>query len=579
MVKQLLLIFLFFNIITICFSQAIVERIKQDIYTLASDSFLGRRPYTKGDTLTVNYILNEFNKNRVQLYDGTGKQQISFLHKKELKAADLVINKISYQYKRDFVPAIYSKNTNTEADAVFVGYGLYVKVKDSVLYDYYYEANVKNKWLIVLTGKPETVNMPRSYYSENAKATIAKRKDAKGIIFVLKDNQLPEQDFYNLTEMQVPIIYITNDVFKELCSTENYSYEELMQKSENEFYFKPVYFTSKIKATISIEMVKGYSNNIIGITEGSDPLLKNEYIVVGAHHDHLGEKVYNYQSNSFVMQIFNGADDNASGISGMLELVRIVQNQQVKPKRSIIWVAFAAEEMGLIGSKEFVKNPPVPINQIKAMINLDMIGRIDEKTLKLSVSGTGTSKIFKKLFKQYKSKFSFNFVENPSGEGPSDHASFYRKNIPVLFLHSGLHEDYHQPTDDTDKINFNGMAQIINFAYVLLTDLANYPKKINFSETKLKQKTKSHNEIRISLGIIPDVSTSTEGLKVEGVREGSIAEKGGLKKGDIIISINGKNVKNIYDYMERLEEFGNEKMMKIKVKRNREIKELNVRLF
>ncbi len=208
-----------------------------------------------------------------------------------------------------------------------------------------------------------------------------------------------------------------------------------------------------------------------------------------------------------------------------------------------------------------------------------MIGRLDEKTLKLTISGTGTSKVFNKLLKKYKSKFSFNFVENPYGEGPSDHASFYRKEIPVIFIHSGLHEDYHQPTDDVEKINFNGMAQIINFVYVLLTDLANHPKKIRFSTTKLKQSTKNHNDVKISLGIIPNVTASTDGLKVEGVRTGSIAEKGGLKKDDIIISINGKNVKNIYDYMNRLNELDNEKSAKIKIKRNNEIKELNVKLF
>lgn len=575
--KIIITVCLFFIVFQL-YTQTNIELLKRHVYILASDSFLGRKPYTKGDTLAVNYIINEYKNNKVRLYKEFGKQEISFLHKKDIQIAELSINQFNYQYKRDFVPSYYSKNVNTEAQTAFVGYGMSVKVKDTVYYDYYHQGDVKGKWVISLVGKPELLNLPRSYYSEHAKATIAKRKGAVGIIFVLKNNELPEQNYYSLNEGIFPIIFITNDVFNELCIQEKHDPIALKQKADSQYFFTPIQFNSKIKANVEIQFLRGYSNNIIGITEGSDPILKNEYVVVGAHFDHLGDK-YFYQNNQYAIKVFNGADDNASGVAGIIELMRIIEALPSKPKRSIIWVAFAAEEMGLIGSKAFVENPPVPLNQIKAMINLDMIGRMDDVDPKLTLSGTGSSKVFNNWLKKNKSKFPFTIVENPYGEGPSDHANFYRKNIPVLFLNSGLHEDYHQPTDDADKINFTRMAQIVDFTYILLSDIANYPKKITFSETKLKNATKKHKEVRISLGIIPDVSSSSDGLKVEGVREGSIADKGGLKKGDIIVSMNGKAVKNIYDYMDRLNELENERQVKVKIKRNQELKELSIRLL
>ncbi|MCX7861939.1 MAG: M20/M25/M40 family metallo-hydrolase, partial [Bacteroidales bacterium] len=280
----------------------------------------------------------------------------------------------------------------------------------------------------------------------------------------------------------------------------------------------------------------------------------------------------------FINEIHNGADDNASGVAGMLELMRLVQ--QMPTKRSIIWVAFAAEEKGLLGSKYFVENPPVSLKNIVAMINLDMIGRLDSISQTLSISGTGTSKIFKKLIQKHAKKFSFNISNNPSGEGPSDHASFYRKNIPVLFIHSGLHEDYHKPTDDADKINFIGMKSIVDFTYLILADIANYPHKIKFSKTKSYQNSeREHKEVKFTLGIIPDVTGSTEGLLVEGVKADGIADKSGIKKGDIIIAINDKPIKNIYDYMNRLNEVENEKTIKIKINRNGQIKEITARVY
>ncbi len=577
MIKFTLFVVLYCVGISFIYAQTNIERIKHDVYILASDSFEGRKPYTKGDTLATQYILNEFLKNKVELLAKNGKQEFSFKHSREIINTDLKIDDISYQYRRDFVPAIYSQNKILETTAVYAGYGLIFN-EDTIKINHYYHCDVSNKWVIMLTRKPENINMPRNMYSDMIKASIKKKKNAAGVIFIA-GNSLPEQDYNTLNNANIPVMYITSEVFNELCNQNQLNADSLIQKAATTNIFEPIELKNKISATINIEIKNGYTNNIIGITRGSDPILKSEFIVIGAHFDHLGISPSRKNGNSFTPEIHNGADDNASGVSAMLELMRLIQSSDVKPKRSIVWVAFAAEEKGLLGSKYFTENPPVELNKIVAMINLDMIGRLDEDNPKLTISGTGTSKIFKKLIEKHSANLPFKIAQVPSGEGPSDHANFYRKRIPVLFLNSGLHLDYHQPTDDADKINYQGMAQIINFAYNLLIDLANTNKAPKFKETKIKEKTKSsHNESKITLGIIPDVTGSTDGLLVEGVREGGLASKNGIKKGDIIVDINGKSVKNIYDYMDRLNELEKQKEIKVKLKRNNEIKEILIRL-
>ncbi len=568
-----LFIFIWFNVT----AQSNIERLKSDVYILASDSFMGRYPYTRGDTLATEYILNEFKKYKVELYNEIGKQGVSFSFQRHILPSEFIVNGTAYEFKRDFIPSVASKSGSFEAEAVFAGFGLLVRKKDSILYNHFNNIDANGKWIIYLDNKPDKFELSSMHYSLLTKTANARKNGAKGIIIVLKDNVLPEQNINDLLELSLPIVYITNELFVEICHRLNLNADTLRKQASENAILNTIPFNLNIKYNVNIKAIDGYSNNIIGITYGSDAKLKNEYIVVGAHYDHLG--ISPLRNNPLSSpQIHNGADDNASGVAGMLELMRIVQQMPEKPKRSIIWVAFTAEELGLIGSRVFVENPPVPWNQITAMINFDMIGRLNENSPRLTISGTGTAKIFKPMINKLATNQSFHIIMNPDGEGPSDHASFFRKRIPVLFFNSGLHEDYHQPTDDADKINYNGMKDIVNFAYQLLLDLANYNKTIKFKETKSKGNDRKHVNVKFTLGIIPDVSSSKDGLLVEGVRTGGIAEKAGIKKGDIIIEINGKTVKNIHDYMNRLNELENENTIRIKVKRDNEIKTLSTRI-
>jgi hypothetical protein len=289
------------------------------------------------------------------------------------------------------------------------------------------------------------------------------------------------------------------------------------------------------------------------VLQGSDPVLKDQYIVLGAHYDHLG--FGGYGSGSRVpdtVAVHYGADDNASGVTGLIELAGKLSSDRNKPKRSIVFVAFAAEEMGLLGSKYFTQNSLIDLSKVTAMLNFDMIGRLkDNKSI--SISGTGTSVESETILNQLKTGSGLNLKYSPEGYGPSDHAAFYTENIPVFFITTGAHEDYHTPGDNLNGINLNGMVTVLTFSEKLVKSLADQPVALTFKEAGPKARSKQGYNFKVTLGIMPDVSGSdNDGLGIDGVRKGGPADTGGLLKGDKIVAIDGKPISNIYDYMGRL---------------------------
>ncbi|MCX7862284.1 MAG: M28 family peptidase, partial [Bacteroidales bacterium] len=344
MLKKIFILSILHVFVIFLYSQSAIERLQKDVIILSSDSFEGRLPFSRGDSLATNYILEEFHKQQLTLYNNTGKQEISFPHQRIILPSELIINETSYQFKRDFIPYSFSKNTKFESDAIFAGYGLFVRTKDSILINHFANADVKGRWVIMFDGKPDGFAVNPSQYKVFTKCSNARILGAKGVILVSNQNILPEQNTKDLFELPFPVINITHDVFIDICKLNNLDYEQLIQQINQKIFFEAIPLHCTIKANVQIKTLDGKSNNIIGITTGSDPKLKEEYIVAGAHFDHLGSTAIRYNS-TFINEIHNGADDNASGVAGMLELMRLVQ--QMPTKRSIIWVAFAAEEKGL----------------------------------------------------------------------------------------------------------------------------------------------------------------------------------------------------------------------------------------
>lgn len=323
---------------------------------------------------------------------------------------------------------------------------------------------------------------------------------------------------------------------------------------------------------------KRTTHNIIAVLPGKDKLLKNEYIVVGSHYDHLGLGGKNSGSRRpDTLAVHPGADDNASGDAVVLELAK--HFKKMRSSRSIIFAFFGAEEQGLIGSKDFIEwmkhsdvrriNLPDNIKGIVAMVNLDMVGRMRDNAL--SVSGTGTSSEFKTIAESIAEENNLHITCTPDGYGPSDQASFVAADIPVLYLTTGGHMEYHTPADIPTTLNYDGMQQTYEYTKNLITKLTEMPKAPDFINVP-GSNTMSHAKFKVTLGLMPDVTgaSSTPGLRADIVVAGKPAHNAGMRSGDVIQEIDGKPVKDINEYMERLSELKAGTTIPVKVLRGKE---------
>jgi hypothetical protein len=281
-------------------------------------------------------------------------------------------------------------------------------------------------------------------------------------------------------------------------------------------------------------------------------------VVIGAHYDHLGLGGPESLAAKPEGQIHHGADDNASGTTGLLEIARSLASERGKVKRSIMFIAFSGEELGLLGSGAYTKNPVIPLSKTVAMLNMDMIGRLRDGSL--HVGGAGTSPTWKSLLEKLNgsapptvsaagngsgSRFKLGLSED--GFGPSDHQSFYVRDVPVLFFFTGTHDDYHKPSDTADKINGQGLMQIAEFVREIAISVANEPQRIAFTKVKVEQRPTGRG-FRVYLGTVPNYSDQSDGMKLDGVRPGSPAEKAGMRAGDIVVKLGKMAIKNVYDY-------------------------------
>ena len=326
-------------------------------------------------------------------------------------------------------------------------------------------------------------------------------------------------------------------------------------------YFQDFNFTPKTHPHDSIKFNTNSDGsitgrNVIGYINNDAP----STVVIGAHYDHLGLGGDGSLYRDSIAAVHNGADDNASGVAVLLDLARKLK--QGNTNNNYLFIAFSGEEMGLIGSNYFTKNPTIDLKQINYMINMDMVGRLKADNT-LAVYGTGTSPMFKQTLKVNNERF--KLVQKESGIGPSDHTSFYNSDIPVLHFFTGQHEDYHKPSDDSEKLNYQGMETISSYIFNVISDL-NDNGKLVF------RKTKNESEVvprfKVGLGVIPDYLFDGVGMRIDGISEGKPAQKAGLQKGDIVIQIGDLEIKNMMDYMKALSTFEKGNTTKVIVDRN-----------
>jgi hypothetical protein len=555
----------FFNL---GFSQAEAEitsdELKQHVGYLASDDLRGRLPGTKGGWQAAEYIAGEYQKAGMKLLADDGFQYFDVVTAVEAgKGNFLKTHDLDAILRVDFTPISFSKNGQLSATVAFVGYGFQIE-NDSLKWDDYEGVDVDGKWVIILRGEPDKENSNSSFSSAGIREKVLTAKDngAGGVLLVSapgfdEKDQLMRMFFDKTTaDAGVPVFHIKRYIADSLLAASSHTISSLENKiTENE---SPFSFQSEVVLDGSSEVIhkKVQTQNVVGMIEGSDPVLKDEIIVIGAHYDHLGMGGPGSGSREPKTDaVHNGADDNASGVAGIIEIAERLSAGKNELKRSIVVVAFGAEEMGLLGSKYFVNNPIIDLDKVVAMFNFDMIGRLNDKN-SIAIGGTGTSVESEDLLNKYLDEYGMKASFSREGFGPSDHASFYAEDITVFFISTGAHQDYHTPQDDIEFINFEGQKSVSDFSFELIMDVANRDERLTYQEAGAKSRSKQGPRFKVTLGIVPDFASSeNDGLGVGGVSTGGPADKAGMLKGDVIVAMDGMEVASIYDYMARLKKF------------------------
>ena len=471
------------------------------------------------------------------------------------------INGESFNIGEGFRPLAFSNNSKAESDVVFVGYGLEF-ANDTLNWEDYKNIDVKGKWAMMLRQDPDINNSDSPLInnsSERAKALLASDKGAIGVLFVSGVNTEKKDvldDLYfdkSKSRADIPVIQITRSTANKILSKTSNNIEDLENNLVSSFKTNSFNTETNVMASVDVIFEKVTTQNVIAKIDGSDSSLKEEIIVIGAHYDHLGFGGPGSGSRApDEHAVHNGADDNASGVAGIIEIAQKMAVSEQKPKRTVVFMAFGAEEMGLLGSKFFTENPLIDIKNVKMMLNFDMIGRLDSART-LTIGGTGTTAVSEEIIKKYASDKNLNIAMSKEGSGPSDHAAFYVKNIPVLFFFTGIHDDYHTPADDAHLINYSGEKDVLEVGYSIATEFANMQVAPKFVMVDTPSQKSSRRKLKVTFGIIPNYAGGDEtGMRIDGVRVGGPASNGGMLKGDVIVAIDGKKVSNIYDYMARL---------------------------
>lgn len=528
------------------------DRLQHDVKYLASDALEGRRTGSKGATEAANYIAKEFSRLKLTPVVPHYLQKFPYVAGVTLgKTNTLAFGEIRFEPHVDWLPLGFSSSARVAGSLVFVGYGI---TASELNYNDYAPANAAGKIAIALQGTPDGANPHGQFARFEAvrwKAVAARNAGAKALIVIarepnFKDDRLTRLVYDNTAgDAGLPVIVISRRAAEQLLGLSAEALSQLEQSPASRA------LTGEIDLTTDVIRTEVPAYNVIGMLEGSDLLLRNEVTIIGAHYDHLGRGGEGSGSLAPTSgEIHHGADDNASGAAGVLELARLFTAQKPKPKRTIVFMAFGGEEEGLLGSNYYVNHPALPLANTVAMINMDMIGRM--KDHRLVIGGVGTAKEWRDIMAA-DSDQSFQLTLNEDGFGPSDHSSFYAKQIPVLFFWTGTHNDYHKPSDTYEKINYDDQALILKMVANIVNRLDTADKRLTYTTAKSDPAPRTGG-FRVYLGTIPNYADSDDGLLIDGVRDDSPAAKAGLKAGDKIVKIGAQEIKNVYDYTAALGE-------------------------
>ncbi len=531
----------------------LIPNLKLHIEYLASDKLEGRATGSEGERLAAQYISAQFEKIGLDPYGGDEMylQRFEYTAGKKLGPNNhLTINSRTFLrgpdslFENTFFPLSYSGNGTVQGEVVNVGFGVSAPKLNHD--DYKGLKDLEGKIFLIELSGPEG-NNPHSDFAMfndiNSKILLALEKGAKGILFINTEEGVDDPNGNldkNISASSVPIIFMKSKDIDQI------------KKSGN------------LKATMSTELIKikNIGTNVIGFLDNKAATT----IIFGAHYDHLGYGTSSslYRGDSAV---HNGADDNASGVAAIIEIANHY-NRSKNMHNNFLFIAFSGEELGLYGSNYYAKNPTVDLANINLMVNLDMVGRLDTSKNTLGINGVGTSPHFKDILSSIQID-SLKIKTSESGIGPSDQTSFYLQDIPVLHFFSGIHSDYHKPSDDYDKINYEGEETIIEFILIAIDSLDKLGR-LEFIKTKDQEGGKAP-KFTVALGVIPDYLFDGEGMRIDGVSEGKPASKAGLLKGDVVLGLGQFIVKDMMSYMVALSKFKKGDSTIVTVYRNKEV--------
>lgn len=543
---------------------------------LASDSLEGRLTGTPGAQQAASFIADYFKTIGLTPLPGANdffqpfefSSGVRVLTNQNSATLHAAAAPATLALDKDFRPLAFTANGTVEGDVVFAGYGLSVPGKMGEGYDSYAGLDVSNKVVLVLRYVPEEADAKRRqelnrYAGLRYKALIARNRGAKALLVVTGPTSPNAGELARLTfetgasHSGIVCASISGDVAAKMFAAAGKDLKMIQAALDKEDPHAEGAFPLKnvaVKLAAAVEHVKKADRNVLAHIP---PVGTKEYVIVGAHYDHLGHgETGGFARKDEEGKVHPGADDNASGTAAMLELAGAFADESqrmnvVAFRRGILFAAWSGEEVGLIGSTQFTEHPAVPLSNVVAYVNFDMVGRLRDN--KLSLQGIGSSPTWRKLIEKRNIAAGFNLTLQEDPYLPTDTTPFYPKNIPVIAFFTGSHEEYHRPADKPETLNYDGLERIAKFARGLITDLTSGNERLAYAKVEKKDGGGGREQLRAYLGTIPDYAQEVAGVKLSGTRGGSPADKAGLKGGDIIVEFAGQKIANIYDYTYAIE--------------------------
>ncbi len=526
----------------------------EDIGFLSSDMLEGRLAGSYFEGMAAAYISNRYieagllpmgdNNTYLQAFDFS-------VGKRLLNSTSFDIGARSLALMDDYYPLPSSAEADiNNIPLVFAGFG--IQAPDLNYNDYADIMPVDGRAVVIkmsYKGGYSPDSEFEMFSGLNSKIDLAIEKGAKAVLIANfdKNTEDPGHDYSrNVTEKGVPVIFITQEVYDDLLG---------LPKPE-------------ISLHIAFQKINRTGHNVLGYIDNKAA----NTIIIGGHFDHLGWGDYGSLYTGSKM-IHNGADDNASGSSMVIQLAKYLAGGKYTNHNYLI-IAFTGEELGLYGSKYFTDHPTIDLSSVSCMLNFDMVGRFNDEKGTLEIGGTGTSPIWNKMLDNNIPK-NFKIKRSESGMGPSDHMSFYLKDLPVLFFFTGTHEDYHKPSDDIDKINYAGMDMVYRYVTKTVFRMLDTQGKIEFTKTKDKDNNNSP-KFSVTLGVVPDYMFDGKGMRIDGVRDGKPADIAGILAGDVVIKMGPVNVEDMMSYMEALSKFHKGDTIMVTVLRGEETLDIEV---